>query len=114
MPEESPAQKAAKTRKRRSAAKKAVRTKTARKVAGIVKNRQWDKGIVRFLEEIIAAKTDTHDHCMVCNDERQDVLEIHHVNRERTETITLCANCHQLVTHGNIDELRKACKSTNN
>jgi hypothetical protein len=113
MDDLSPAQKAAETRKRRAAAKKAVRTKTAKKVAGIVKNRQWDNEIVVFLRELKAKSNDQDRGCIVCGDGREDAFEVHHLDRERTETVILCSNCHSLVTHGNIDELKRAQNRSN-
>lgn len=94
----------------RSPAKKAI-AKRKHIIAGQkgwekVANNQWNKNKVDYLKSRKEeAKTDA---CVVCGDNRNKVLHDHHLDREKTIVVKLCANCHDLVRRGSLEDLFKA------
>jgi len=93
------------TRRRKSAGKKAAVTKRAKKVAAMVKDRQWEPKKVKYLLGLIEKAIS--DKCIVCGESRPAVLQVHHVDRDRKIKAKLCANCHDIIRRGTVDELKK-------
>ena len=46
--------------------------------------------------------------CVVCDDSRPFVLQVHHADPERKTKVILCANCHDTVRRGTFEDLWKA------
>ena len=116
MEYKSPAEKAWRTMKSKSPGIKAAYTKRrkrgAKKAAAKVKSKQWEPEKVEFLKEL---KTNAIPNtCAVCGDSRPFVLQVHHVDIEKEIEITLCANCHDIVRRGTIEDLKKAHRGNKN
>jgi len=95
-------QKAARTR-----AENAKRRRNgARGVLGgrTIQKNTWAPGKVAFLEGRLGAVKP--GACVVCGDARPKVLQDHHYKRFSRETCVLCANCHDLVRRGTIEDLK--------
>ena len=85
------------TKKRKEAAKKA---------ASKVKNKQWEPEKIKFL---LGLKNNSDQStCIVCGDSRPIVLQAHHVDPKREDVVKLCANCHDVVRRGTLEDLKKA------
>jgi len=110
MTEKSPAKKAWETMNSASAGKKAHytqrRREAARKGGKKVQEKQWKPEKVEYLWEL--ARESTPNTCVVCGDDRPIVLHDHHLAPQGERTIKLCANCHDIVRRGTLEELRKA------
>jgi len=97
MTEKSPAQKAHDTRRRREAAGKAAKK---------VQSKQWEPEKVKYLSEL--ARESTPNTCVVCGDDRPIVLHDHHLAPQGERRIKLCANCHDIVRRGTLEDLKQA------
>ncbi|MEO0128563.1 MAG: hypothetical protein ABIL44_12560 [candidate division WOR-3 bacterium] len=100
MRSKSPGVKAAYTKKRK---------KGARKAAAEIQNKQWDSEKVNYLKEL--QKKAISGRCIVCGDSRPYVLHSHHVDRDTNEVVILCANCHDTVRRGTLENLKAAERS---
>ena len=105
MRSKSPGEKANYTRNRKIGARNAIE-----------KTKQ-----INFQPEKIAYLLDLNmksnpETCVVCGDTRSIVLQTHHVDPEKTNTVKLCANCHDVVRRGTLEDLRVAYekRSTHN
>lgn len=112
MEEKSPAQKAWKTMRNKSPGKKAAYTKKrkegARKAVAKVKNKQWELEKVEYLKAL--KEKAIPNTCVVCGDNRPFVLQVHHADPERKIEVILCANCHDTVRRGTLENLMKVYK----
>lgn len=110
MTEKSSADKAWETMKSASPAKRAHYTRRRKeagsKVGKRVQDKQWTPDKAKYLSEL--DRESTPNTCVVCGDDRPTVLQDHHVARQSDRTIKLCANCHEIVRRGTLEELRKA------
>jgi len=110
MEEKSPAQKAWETMRNKSSGEKAAHTKKrkegARKAATKVKNKQWEFEKVEYLK--VLKEKACPNICVVCDDSRPFVLQVHHADPERKTKVILCANCHDTVRRGTFEDLWKA------
>ncbi len=97
MNSNSPAKKAWYTRRRKQGAKKGAQK---------IKNNQWLPEKVDYL--LFLDRQASQNTCVVCGDNRYLVLQSHHVEPRRIETVNLCANCHDLVRRGTLSDLKKA------
>jgi len=109
-----PAEKAWETMRKKPPRTKAIYTKHrragAKKAADKAKGRQWEPEKVRYLKELRGnAVLNT---CIVCGDSRQFVLQTHHADRKREVEVMLCANCHDTVRRGTLEDLENAHKLT--
>lgn len=105
-----PAQKAWETMRNKGPGRKAAYTKKRRKgalkAASKLKNKQWEPEKVNYLQvlnEKAVPKT-----CVVCGDNRPFVLQIHHADPERKIEVIMCANCHDTVRRGTLEDLKKS------
>ena len=97
MKNKSPGEKAKDTKNRKKGARKAVE-----KVKRI--NFQSEK-----IGYLLGLKVKCNPRaCVVCGDTRRIVLQDHHIDQEGVETIKLCANCHDIVRRGKLDDLQTA------
>lgn len=97
MKAKSPAEKAVQTRNRRRGARGAI---------AAVLERNWDPRKTEFL---LALKRKVNaGKCIVCGDSRPFVLQEHHADRERRVVITVCANCHDTIRRGTLEDLKDA------
>jgi len=112
MEEKSSAKKAWETMRGKGPGTKAAYTKKrkagARKAAAKVKNKQWEPEKVKYLKAL--KEKANPDRCIVCGDSRPFVLQVHHVDPEKKIEVVLCANCHDTVRRGTLEDLRKANK----
>ena len=108
----SPAKKAWETMRSKGPGVKAGYTKRrkegAKKAAAKVKNRQWEPEKVEYLKEL--KEKAISNSCVVCGDSRPFVLQVHHVCPEKNIEAILCANCHDTVRRGTLENLREAHK----
>ncbi len=113
MEEKSPANKAWQTMRGKGPGTKAVYTKKrkkgAKKAAAKVKEKQWELEKVEFLKAL--KEKAIPDTCVVCGDSRPFVLQVHHADPEKKIEVILCANCHDTVRRGSIDDLKNAQKT---
>jgi cytochrome c553 len=112
MEQKTPAKKAWETMRNTSPGKKAAYTKKrkegARKAAAKVKNKQWEPKKVAYLKTL--KEKANSNACVVCGDNRPFVLQKHHAHPEKKSVVTLCANCHDTVRRGTLEDLIKANK----
>jgi hypothetical protein len=105
-----PAKKAWKTMKSKSPGIKANYTKRrkegAKKSAKKVKGKQWEPEKIKYLSEL--KKDSKPNVCIVCRDNRPIVLQEHHLEPDKNCVVKLCANCHDIVRRGKLDDLMKA------
>jgi len=113
MEEKSPAKKAWETMKGKGSGKKAAYTRKrkegARKAAAKVKNKQWEPEKVKYLKVLLKEKA-ISNRCIVCGDSRWFVLQGHHMGPEKKIKVVLCANCHDTVRRGTLEDLKEAHK----
>jgi len=106
------ASKAWETMKNKSIGRKANYTKRrkagAKKAVIKVKNKQWNSEKVKYLKEL--KKDAISNTCVVCNDGTSFVLQCHHADPDKKIIVKLCANCHDTVRRGTLDDLKKAYK----
>jgi len=63
---------------------------------------------MQYLKELKEkAKSDV---CIVCGDSRSYVLQNHHADPEGQIEVKLCANCHDTVRRGTLENLKDAHK----
>ncbi len=109
MDEMTPAKKAWETMRQKSPAKKARdtmrRQKGAKKGAQKIKGKQWEQEKIEHLYALESkVKKET---CIVCNDNRKIVLQDHHIKPNDNHTVKLCANCHDIVRRGTLEDLKE-------
>jgi len=114
MQNKKPPQKAWETIKNKPPAVRAgytIRRKAgAKKAAAQVKGKQWQPEKVEYLKEL--REKATANTCVVCGDSRQFVLQIHHADPKKEIEVILCANCHDTVRRGTLDNLRDTHKGS--
>ncbi|HMB44581.1 MAG TPA: HD domain-containing protein [Candidatus Methanoperedens sp.] len=103
----SPAKKAWETMRQKSPAKKAWDTMRRQKGAQIgaqkIQKNQWEQEKIDHLY-ILESKT-KKEACIVCSDNRKKVLQDHHIKPDDSHTVKLCANCHDVVRRGTLNDL---------
>lgn len=114
MTEKSPAKKAWETMKGASPAKKAHYTRRRQEGGGKAgkkaQKKQWEPEKVKYLSEL--ARESTPNTCVVCGNDRPIVLHDHHLAPQSERTIKLCANCHDIVRRGTLENLEQARKGS--
>jgi cytochrome c553 len=85
-----------------------LKLRGARKAVAKVKNKQWEPKKVAYLKTL--REKATSNACVVCGDNRPFVLQKHHADPEKKSVVTLCANCHDTVRRGTLEDLIKANK----
>jgi len=110
MEGKTPAQKAWDTMKTKSPGEKAWdtirRKKGAKKGAAKIKAKQWEPEKVEYLKEL--REKAIPNACIVCGDTRPFILQVHHADPEKKIELKLCANCHDTVRRGTLEDLREA------
>jgi DNA-directed RNA polymerase subunit M/transcription elongation factor TFIIS len=105
----SAARKAWKTMRRKSSGIKAVYTKKrkegAKKAAAKIKNKQWEPEKVAYLKKL--NEKASPNTCIVCGENRPLALQKHHADPERKTIVILCANCHDIIRRGTLEDLKK-------
>ena len=104
------AKKAWETMRSKSAGEKANYTKNrkigARKTVEKIKRNNFQPEKIGYLLELkVKSNPET---CVVCGDTRPIVLQTHHVNPERVDTVKMCANCHDIIRRGTLEDLKVA------
>ena len=104
----SPAARALETMKAKSPAEKAVQTKNrkrgAQKAIASVLEKNFDPRKTEFLLRL--SKKANASQCIVCGDSRPFVLQEHHADREKRVLVTGCANCHDTIRRGTLEDLQ--------
>lgn len=116
MSDKSPAKKAWETMRSKSPGIKAKYTKRrkqgAKQVAQKIKDKQWESEKIEYLLKL--KEESNSNACVVCSESRSIVLQNHHVDPEGKTLVKLCANCHDVVRRGTLEDLKKAHGETGN